>query len=85
MKPGTNTNFLLTIAVALVVGSSLDAPAQTWQTVLDYLQLPGYGAAGWSGAAADSLGNVFVGGEAVDASNIDHGLVLKTDTTAAAS
>src|SRR5262245_63473878 len=83
MKPKTNNNCLLTITVVLFAGGALDASAQTWQTVLDYLQLPGYGAAGWSGAAADSLGNVFLGGEAVDASNIDHGLVLKTDTTAA--
>jgi hypothetical protein len=84
MNAKTNTNCLLTIAAALVAGGSLDAPAQTWQTVLDYQYVPGYAAAGWFGAAGDSLGNVFVGGEAVDTSSIDHGLVLKTDTVAAA-
>jgi hypothetical protein len=78
MKPKIYVNCVLTIAAALCVDSSIDAAAQTWQTVVDYQS-----AAGWFGAAADSLGNVFVGGEAVDASSIDHGLVLKTDTTAA--
>src|ERR1041384_6824131 len=73
------TNCLLSIAAALVVGSSFDAPAQSWQTVLDYQS-----AAGWFGAASDPH-EIFWGvGKAVAASNIDHGLVFKTDTTAAA-
>ena len=45
MKAKTKTNCVLTIAAALVAGSSLDASAQTWQTVLDYQYVPGYAAA----------------------------------------
>jgi Flp pilus assembly protein TadD len=49
----------------------------------DYRYATGQAAAGWFGTAADAVGNVFFGGEAIDTAQTDHGLVLMTDTSAA--
>ncbi|MBI3416643.1 MAG: hypothetical protein HY043_15230 [Verrucomicrobia bacterium] len=68
----------LTALAALAGIHSLHA--QTWQTVLDYQLVPGKNAWGWR-MAADTLGNVFSGGEGFDTAGIKHGLALKTDTT----
>jgi hypothetical protein len=65
------------VAAAL---STASLPAQNWQTVLDYQLAPGQGADG-GGIVADALGNVFSGGNATDASGVQHGIVLGTDTT----
>jgi hypothetical protein len=83
MKNRTPPKWLLPLAASALLDFHC-GHAETWQTVLDYQYAPGHGAAGSLGVAADSLGNVFVGGGAVDASNIGHGLVLRTDTMAAA-
>jgi hypothetical protein len=62
------------------------APAQAWATVLDYQLAAGQFAEG-SALAADAAGNVFCGGRAADGAgalaDAAHGLVLKTDTSAA--
>jgi len=70
-------------AVTLLGAIPLKSAAQTWQTVLDYQFVSGYGSSGWS-IAADTAGNVFAGGigyyPAGTSSSYD-GLVLRTDTT----
>jgi hypothetical protein len=70
----------ITALAALAANNPLQA--QTWQTVLDYPNphVSGKNAEGWA-MAADASGNVFSGGESDDVSGIQHGIVLKTDTT----
>jgi hypothetical protein len=62
------------------------ASAQTWATVLDYQLAAGQFAQG-SALAANTAGDVFCGGTAADGAgglaDAAHGLVLKTDTSAA--
>jgi len=78
--------WLASIMALAALGGSNSLPAQTWETVLNYQYVsdpfPGYSSGGGWGLATDALGNVFVGGTGFEASNVGHGLVLKTDTTA---
>src|SRR5437867_3444809 len=85
-KPDLTMNdrsILTTVAATLLAAVAINTHAQIWETVLDYQYSPGYGSGGGWGVATDALGNVFVGGTGFDTSNVGHGLVLKTDTTAA--
>src|ERR1041385_3084237 len=77
------TRSLTPLWAAAMLTQNSSAHAQSWQTALDYQYAAGQAAAGWFGTAADSLGNVFVAGEAIDGSDIDHGFVLATDTRGA--
>ena len=70
-------------AAALISIPNLYAQLQPFETDLDFQFVPAYSAAGYLGVAADALGNVFMGGSGDDTSSVGHGLVLKTDTTAA--
>jgi hypothetical protein len=69
------------MAALIILASSVALEAQTWQTILDYQLVPGSESAG-NGIVADTLGNVFSGGDGYDSVTSNyHGLVLATDAT----
>jgi hypothetical protein len=75
----TISTFAIVIAIL-----QLNLSAQTWETTILYDDLPN--SEGSGGLVADSLGNVFAGGNVstgVNGSGPWQGIVLKTDTTGA--
>ena len=74
MKTKVNQSISTVLGMAMVVTTQL-ASAQTWQTVYAYQYVTGKTTA-FSAMAADSGGNLYVAGYGIDASILDHGVVL---------
>ena len=80
MKTTVNTTKLIkttvaTAAIALL--AQLQLPAQPWQTVDDYQHTPGKMARAWA-TGLDAQGNLYTAGQAYDAANVRHALVMRS-------
>ena len=77
MHMNTNTLLRMTGSLAAALLAQTQLPAQPWQTVDDYQYSPGKMARAWA-TGLDAQGNLYTAGQAYDAANIRHAVVMRS-------